>query len=304
MKKLFILFLFVINLTFGQSNLILPQSANTFVAGNILKTGSEVQGYNHTNGTIGIGTYVSGTSAFLQTHTAHSLDFAVNNGSAAMTLSYSTTPNLNRNIGINTSTPAEKLHVVGNIRSSSLAGTGVRNVSADANGTLTTTTQTSYYSLSAINFKPYYNYNNTNDQYSYHLRGLMTFTSNTSTNFAISPVNLPNGAIITSVTFYYVNDNPNKKLKFTLYTLSHTNVIEDDIFQGITTVTSSSINAPSSFNVPLTDATLTTINNLTKSYYIQVEPILNNGTSTFWDFQNGFPETFMGVKGVVITYTE
>ncbi len=41
------------------------------------------------------------------------------------------------NVGINTMTPAERLHVVGNIRSSALAGAGVRLVSSDANGTLT-----------------------------------------------------------------------------------------------------------------------------------------------------------------------
>ncbi|MEZ5054078.1 MAG: hypothetical protein R2807_04825 [Chitinophagales bacterium] len=40
------------------------------------------------------------------------------------------------NVGIGTANPAEKLHVVGNIRSTTLAGTGIRPVSADANGTL------------------------------------------------------------------------------------------------------------------------------------------------------------------------
>ncbi len=39
-------------------------------------------------------------------------------------------------VGIGTNAPAEALHVVGNIRASSLAGTGVRMVQADANGTL------------------------------------------------------------------------------------------------------------------------------------------------------------------------
>ncbi len=40
------------------------------------------------------------------------------------------------NIGIGTSTPAERLEVVGNIRNSALAGVGVRMVSSDANGNL------------------------------------------------------------------------------------------------------------------------------------------------------------------------
>ncbi len=44
--------------------------------------------------------------------------------------------NTNSRLGISTAIPAEKLHVVGNIRASSLAGTGLRMVKADANGTL------------------------------------------------------------------------------------------------------------------------------------------------------------------------
>lgn len=43
------------------------------------------------------------------------------------------------NIGIGTTTPFERLHVNGNIRSSNLAGVGTRMVAADANGTLIST---------------------------------------------------------------------------------------------------------------------------------------------------------------------
>lgn len=42
-----------------------------------------------------------------------------------------------QNVGIGISTPLEKLHVVGNIRSSTLAGVGYRVVLSDPNGTLT-----------------------------------------------------------------------------------------------------------------------------------------------------------------------
>jgi len=48
-------------------------------------------------------------------------------------------PNKNiyaQNVGIGTATPLEKLHVIGNIRSSTLAGVGNRVVLADPNGTL------------------------------------------------------------------------------------------------------------------------------------------------------------------------
>ncbi|MBL0339558.1 MAG: hypothetical protein IPP71_00775 [Bacteroidetes bacterium] len=41
-----------------------------------------------------------------------------------------------QNVGIGTATPLEKLHVIGNIRSSTLAGIGNRTVLADPTGTL------------------------------------------------------------------------------------------------------------------------------------------------------------------------
>lgn len=41
-----------------------------------------------------------------------------------------------QNVGIGTATPLDKLHVIGNIRSSTLAGVGNRGVLADPNGTL------------------------------------------------------------------------------------------------------------------------------------------------------------------------
>lgn len=42
-----------------------------------------------------------------------------------------------QNVGIGTTTPAERLHVAGNLRVDNLAGTGIRVVGSDANGTLT-----------------------------------------------------------------------------------------------------------------------------------------------------------------------
>lgn len=61
-----------------------------------------------------------------------------NSTAAAMAMS-------NDRLGIGILSPAEKLHVVGNIRSSSLAGTGSRMVVADANGTMSTTSLPSSY---------------------------------------------------------------------------------------------------------------------------------------------------------------
>lgn len=46
------------------------------------------------------------------------------------------TPCLAQNVGIGTAAPLEKLHVIGNVRSSTLAGVGNRMVLSDVNGTL------------------------------------------------------------------------------------------------------------------------------------------------------------------------
>src|SRR6476620_10376429 len=47
-----------------------------------------------------------------------------------------TTCSYSQNVGIGTAAPLDKLHVVGNIRSTTLAGVGNRIVLADPNGTL------------------------------------------------------------------------------------------------------------------------------------------------------------------------
>lgn len=46
------------------------------------------------------------------------------------------TPCIAQNVGIGTAAPLEKLHVIGNVRSSTLSGVGSRMVLSDANGTL------------------------------------------------------------------------------------------------------------------------------------------------------------------------
>jgi len=59
-----------------------------------------------------------------------------------MTLLISSQIAKSQNVGIGTAAPLDKLHVIGNVRASSLAGVGNRTVLADPNGTLTIGTNT------------------------------------------------------------------------------------------------------------------------------------------------------------------
>jgi hypothetical protein len=107
MKKIIILSLFLSNYVFGQSVTILPDTDSEV---EILKIRKNGKGLDHRSpdGTTGIGTYVFNGAAFIQTHTAHPLIFTTNNGNSQMTVA------TNGNVGIGTTSPSQKLHVIGN----------------------------------------------------------------------------------------------------------------------------------------------------------------------------------------------
>lgn len=105
MKKSLIIIvniLIINNLTFAQSTTILSGVNSS----HILKTGNSSKGFSHTDGTIGIGTYVGNGGGWLQTHTNHPLYFATNDQNAQMALT------TNGRLGIGTKTPATILEVL------------------------------------------------------------------------------------------------------------------------------------------------------------------------------------------------
>ncbi|WP_255079811.1 complement C1q domain-containing protein [Lacihabitans sp. CCS-44] len=139
MKKILLFSLFISIRLFGQSVTIVPSNGQFTEFLKIKKNGFGLD-HRTVDNLVGVGTFAANNSAYVQTHTPHSLFFSTNNGDPFMTIAYSATAGLNGNIGINNISPQEKLHVVGNIRTSSLAGTGLRPVIADANGILKPTT--------------------------------------------------------------------------------------------------------------------------------------------------------------------
>jgi hypothetical protein len=68
------------------------------------------KGITQKNGTVEIGFYTSATSAYLQTWSSHSLQFATNNSAAQMTLTTA------GNLGIGISSPTARLDVAGTVR--------------------------------------------------------------------------------------------------------------------------------------------------------------------------------------------
>ncbi len=98
---------------------------------------------------------------------------------------------------------------------SNLAGTGTRNVYADANGTLTTTSRTHILMLSSAKFAV-----NSQDASTYvtdlgNGTGATIYNNGGFGNSSfVHSLNLPNGAVVTNVTFYY-NDTVSGNFEFT-----------------------------------------------------------------------------------------
>lgn len=86
MKKILFLSLFIVNLAFGQSVTISPTSNASTQFLQIQKNGIGLE-QRSINGIVAVGTYVDNSGgAFIQTNSAHSLNFATNGGGRQMTL--------------------------------------------------------------------------------------------------------------------------------------------------------------------------------------------------------------------------
>ena len=196
------------------------------------------------------------------------------------------------NVGIGIPAPLEKLHVSGNIRVSSLSGPGVRDVKADANGTLITTPQTYTVSISPQSFQPRYNNSGT-----FTSSGAFgdCYMSVGSTDNLIAGISLPNGVTVTSVIIYYINLDSSKRFDVNLKASPFATTFTFDVFNGITSTVSSSGNNVVSYSIPNSGGG-SVINNSSNYYYLLVYPQTLAGGSTTWSAN-------MSIKGVKITYT-
>ncbi|MFN3848536.1 MAG: hypothetical protein ACK4NY_03870 [Spirosomataceae bacterium] len=183
------------------------------------------------------------------------------------------------NVGIGTTTPQTALHVVGNVRSSNLAGTGTRNVYADENGTLLTTSVTKYYSVPFSSFVKLSN-DGTSANYT---GGIASLNSGTTT--LRCPLYLPHGSKLINARVYYFDNDVTNDLTFNFYRSPHSALT----FFGMSAVTSTG----NSSSIQFLDVNLGSaiVDNQTNFYYFSVSP--KSGTT--WS-------NSMGVVSVVITY--
>jgi len=110
-------------------------------------------------------------------------------------------------------TPAH-VRVRGNIRSTTLEGTGVRNVYADSNGELITAPPLQYMSIPATAFHPDVD-NNSVDWYSTPASAFF-LTAPSGFLALTAPVILPHNSIVTRVTVYYTDADDSNNVRFFL----------------------------------------------------------------------------------------
>ncbi len=178
----------------------------------------------------------------------------------------------------------------GSIRFRSLRGTGTRQVTANANGEINAsnyTPQNQYLNISVGAFQPRFNSSVTNFT-AIDANSMAYFTTGTN-NFVVAPVNLPHGAVVTSVKVYFV-DNSASDIFFSLggtgVNATSTFVLANLLSSGASgsNLTVSSLEA--------TSITMATIDNLNNAYHLLAGP----PGGCCWDGVS------LRIKSVVITY--
>jgi hypothetical protein len=266
----------------AQTNTVNGAGAVTGFANNITPTGdpSGVRGINYSTNSNGYGIYGEhyggGRGVYGASSSGAGGFFTSSSGYALITGA--------GNVGLGISVPLERLHVSGNIRASSLAGTGSRDVRADANGNLTAAVRTKYFSTSNLAFIQ----ENTNgSSVANYFSGAVYASIPLGT--LKCPLYLPHGATITNARIYYSDNDATNDLTFSV---QRTNLPNSGGIYGTNQSSSGSSASVLSIDIPLSF----TVDNLSNTYFITVTP--KAGGSVWAN------STSLSVRSVVITYTE
>lgn len=329
MKKIIVLLFLSLNFCFSQSLTLTPTEMQRFGGSsydiNIKKSGDypTIIGYrsggtqgaptstpiNHLLLQIGAGGFFNGSyqvnpKAFINFYSTENWTNTANGSK----ITFNTTPNGttsgeermtildNGNIGIGINTPTEKLHVVGNIRSSSLAGSGVRNLYTDANGIVTASQQTFTLTIPPQAFQRRFNTGGGTLTALGPYGDCYILGANINDEL-VAPVILPNGAIITQVQVYFTDVDPTNNLRFRMGWVplaSGSNFDVVNLFQPTQNA--------QTFNVTtITSSTLAETISQDKTYRMLVYPTDASGNygSGVWNTSS----YQMSIKGVKITYT-
>lgn len=187
------------------------------------------------------------------------------------------------------------------IRSSTLSGSGEREVFALSDGTLSTSPRTFTTVIGAELFRRRYN-GASGTFTSYGLYGDCHMVGSNISEHLIANVSLPVGAVVRQVQVYFTDVDPNNNLRFwfgyTPLTQPGTAVVID-LYQNTANPNPSTITTLISQVYQQVGAD--------ESYCVVITPVDNTGdvSAGVWNFSNfNTMANYMSVKGVKITYTK
>lgn len=140
--------------------------------------------------------------------------FAINNGSSSTNAKF-VIDGLTGNVGIGDVSPDQKLDVQGSIESSNLSGTGIRHVYADANGVIHTSSNDDdkyYLTIPGQAFTPSQPVGSDLDATMDYLISERGFEFWDDDGAAYTGIVLPDGAKITGVTAYMIDNFPDNNI--------------------------------------------------------------------------------------------
>ncbi|MGZ5221889.1 MAG: hypothetical protein ACXWC7_17515 [Chitinophagaceae bacterium] len=191
----------------------------------------------------------------------------------------------NGNVGIGVSNPVNKLEINGNVSATgNIIAQG--NISADAYQY--SSPKTFYYSMPPAAFTPTDNpsTNNSSDAIAVEAPDGSAYISDGYYGFA-APVNLPDGATVTSMKVYFVDDSPGENLKFALRRRLH----ESTVYIPMCTIITSG--TPGNSDLTSSSISFPVITNLYHNFTISAKP----------EIGIGWPGSQLKIKAILLTYT-